>query len=37
MEKYIKTLENEFEFFGIKSPVRKDIIRPFFQKEYLPD
>jgi len=29
-------MKNNFEFFGIKSPLRRDIQKPFFQKEFLP-
>ncbi len=29
-------MKNHFEFFGIKSPVRKEISKPFLQKAYLP-
>jgi len=30
-------MKNHFDFFGIKSPVRKEITKPFLQKQYLPD
>lgn len=30
-------MKNKFEFFGIKSPVRKIIQKPFFQKEQRPE
>jgi 3-methyladenine DNA glycosylase AlkD len=29
-------MRNRFEFFGIKSPIRKEIQRPFLKKENLP-
>ncbi len=29
-------MKNKFEFYGIKSPVRKEISKPFLQKHYLP-
>lgn len=29
-------MKNKFEFFGIKSPIRKELQKPFFLKEYLP-
>jgi len=28
---------NQFEFFGLKAPVRRELHEPFLQKEYLPD
>ncbi len=34
MKKYMK---NKFEFYGIKSPLRKEISKPFLKKETLPD
>ena len=30
-------MKNHFEFFGIKSPVRKEISKSFLQKAYLPE
>ncbi len=30
-------MKNRFEFFGIKTPLRREISKPFLQKEYLPD
>ncbi len=30
-------MKNHFEFFGIKTPLRREISKPFLQKEYLPD
>jgi len=29
-------LKNQFEFFGIKSPIRREIQKPFLQKDTLP-
>ena len=29
-------MRNQFEFFGLTAPVRKEILKPFFVKEYLP-
>lgn len=29
-------MRNQFEFFGIKAPIRKDIQKPFLVKTYLP-
>ncbi|MCD6346127.1 MAG: DNA alkylation repair protein [Bacteroidales bacterium] len=29
-------MKNHFEFYGIKTPLRRQIQRPFFVKEYLP-
>jgi len=34
MKRYMK---NQFEFFGIKSPLRKEISKPFLQKDNLPN
>jgi 3-methyladenine DNA glycosylase AlkD len=34
MKKYMK---DRFEFFGIKSPLRKEISKPFLRKEALPE
>jgi 3-methyladenine DNA glycosylase AlkD len=33
MKKYLK---NQFEFYGIKAPLRRDIAKPFLKKENLP-
>lgn len=33
MKKYMK---NQFEFYGIKSPIRKELSKPFLKKENLP-
>ena len=30
-------MKNKFEFFGIRTPLRREISRPLLQKEYLPD
>jgi 3-methyladenine DNA glycosylase AlkD len=30
-------MKNKFEFYGLKSPIRKEISKPFLQKQYLPD
>ncbi|MCF6183006.1 MAG: DNA alkylation repair protein [Bacteroidales bacterium] len=30
-------MKNRFEFFGIKTPLRREISKPFLQKEFLPD
>ena len=30
-------MRNQFDFYGIKSPVRKQIQKPFFAKKYLPE
>lgn len=29
-------LKNQFEFFGLTAPIRREIQKPFLQKEYLP-
>ncbi len=29
-------MKNKFEFYGIKTPVRRKIQKPFFEKEFLP-
>ena len=29
-------LKDQFEFFGLKTPVRREIQKPFLQREYLP-
>jgi len=29
-------MKNNFEFLGLKAPVRKEILRPFFIKSFLP-
>ncbi len=29
-------MRNQFEFYGIKSPLRRDIQKPFLEKNYLP-
>ncbi len=29
-------LRNQFEFYGLTAPVRKEILKPFFIKDYLP-
>ncbi len=29
-------MRNQFEFYGLTAPVRKEILKPFFVKEYLP-
>lgn len=34
MQKYMK---DRFQFYGIKSPLRKEISKPFFRRENLPD
>ena len=34
MKRYMK---NQFEFFGIKSPLRKEISKPFLRKDNLPN
>lgn len=30
-------MRNQFDFFGIKSPLRKELVKPFLLKEYLPE
>lgn len=34
MKKYMK---NKFDFYGIKSPLRKELCKPFLKKEIIPD
>lgn len=29
-------LKDKFEFFGLKTPIRREVQKPFLQKEYLP-
>ncbi len=29
-------MKNHFEFYGLKTPIRREVQKPFFIKEYLP-
>ena len=30
-------LKGKFSFYGLKTPIRRDVQKPFFQKDHLPE